>query len=492
MTSRSGGPARRLLDRLAVAMSGTKHLPATAAIVLVLAVPQVYLLPEGSIDVSLATIATLLMAPVVLLGTALADRRLLRVGLLQVLLALLTVRLFAMLWSPEPRAGLPLVALLGQFIVTIMLLFRFLAQGGAVRLRRVQWAYWPWVLGEACLVVLFRFLPEVEDSFLRAIGGYFAGHNTIAALYGDSPNNVFDVAKSGGVFVNANVAAMFLGINGLAALAMAAVTDARWVRVVGIVTLVAVPFTGSKSATVLVVVLPALAFAVGRLSRGRSRRTWWYWAGPVALVGLGGALLATNRTFLNMLVEAFLGRTVIWEFGVRAFRDDPLLGLGYGGWDAGFGRYALEHDVYRSFPPHNLLLAAWSMTGIIGLALTVAFFALLFRLLVQRFRGDEPRGVSVVTYAGAALSWVLIQGMGENTDVFGDIHLLPVVALLIAYLIRPVGEESKDRATASHSRHRAAPAVPAVGDLHHQPGAGTAELPAVVHREGSGATHPSR
>ncbi|MEV1288030.1 O-antigen ligase family protein [Micromonospora sp. NPDC049679] len=457
---------------------------------LFLALPQLYLLPEGSIDIALTTIVTALLLPAVSVGVKRSpDRRLFGLGLFRVLVALLAVRLLALVWSPEPRAGLQSIVLLGQFIVTLMLMWEAVRQDPDL-LRHVQRVYWPWVALEAGLVILFRVQPAVEAMFLRSIGGVFIGENTIADFFGDKPNNVFDVAKSGGVFINANVAAMFLGVSGLAALAVASVTHTRWVRLVGIAALVSVPFTGSKSATILALALPAIAFGVTRMNRAATvvRRH------PLILAGsLGMAvvllLYAANRGLLVALSEALLGRTVMWGFGAKSFQDTPILGLGYGGWDAGFTPYAADYGLHRSFPPHNLLLAAWSSTGIPGLVLTVIFFALAFWLFVRglsrRFTCDK----SFVSYAGAAVGWILIQGMGENTDIFGEIHLIPIVSLLIAYLIRNLGEELKESATHAHRRHRATPAIPAVGDVHRQPGVGTAQLPPAVRGEGPGPDH---
>ncbi|WP_213450968.1 O-antigen ligase family protein [Rhizomonospora bruguierae] len=488
----SSRTVRGLAGHIAGAVSGSA--PRTqAAILLFLALPQVYLLPEGTLDVALTTLVALLLAAGGLVRLA---RRpwpsLPHTGLFAVLAGLLVVRVLALAWSPDPRAGLQPVVLLGQFIVTLAVMAAALRRKPAL-LRSIQSFYWPWVIAEACLVVTFRFLPGVEDAFLRSVGGFFAGHNTVVALFGDSPNNVLDPAKAGGVFVNANVAAMFLGVNGLAALAVAGLTRTRWVAATGVVALAAVPFTGSKSATILAVVLPAAALGSYQMSRFTLPAARRYLLVGAVSAGAAGALLllVVNAALRRAIVEAFVGRTAIWEFGGESFREHPLLGLGYGGWDAGFPDYAAERGLYRSFPPHNVLLAAWSNAGLAGLALSVAFFAVACWLVaggLSRRAGVDKR---FVAFAGAALAWVVVQGMGENTDVFGEIHLIPVLALLIAHLIRPVGEEAKDNAGSApgraDGRRAETSAVPAVGDLHPGPGGRPAPAPAAVRGEGPGA-----
>src|SRR6266540_2782205 len=348
------GYARRLLAELTAAFTGSAPLSA-AAIILFLALPQLYLFPRGTIDIALTTLVTALLLPGLLVG---ARRGLgvpvVRLGLFRVLLGLLAIRLLALAWSPDPRAGLQPIVLLGQFAVTLLLISAAARQDPDA-LRKLQRVYWPWVAVEAGLVVLFRLLPGVEHMFLQTVGGFFAGQNTVAALFGEHGNNVVDPAKSGGVFVNANVAAMFLGVNGLAALAVSAVA---------------------------------------------------------ALL----ALLVAVTGLLHPLLEAFITRTAIWAFGAESFRHHPVLGLGYGGWQAGFARYAASHHLNQHFPPHNLLLAAWATTGIAGLVLTVMFFAFSIKLFVRAPLG----GVTFAACGGAAVAWILIQGMGENTDVFGE------------------------------------------------------------------------
>jgi hypothetical protein len=200
-------------------------------------------------------------------------------------------------------------------------------------------------------------------------------------------------------------------------------------------------------------------------------------------------LLAFSAGLRDAMVEAFVGRTAIWGFGWQSFLDKPILGLGYGGWDAGFPAYATAHGLYRSFPPHNMLLGAWATTGIAGLVLTLAFFVLVFRVVARGLSGRIPIDQRFAAFAGAALAWVFVQGMGENTDVFGDIHMIPVVALLLVHLIRPTGptaEESTGDDPQADRRDSAAPAVPPLRDVHPQSSDVTVVLPAVVRGEGPG------
>lgn len=481
--------ARRVLAGLAAVFTDSSPWP-KVSVILGLAMPQLYLLPEGTIDIALSTAFVAALVPVVLLSIKRGlGRQLLGTGLFRVLVALLAVRLLALVWSPDPRAGLPPIVLLGQFMITIVLMVAAMTQDFD-RLWRSLRFYWPWILLETFLVVLFRLQPAVEEAFLKSAGGFFAGQNTIAGLFGENRNNVLDPLKSGGVFVNANVAAMFLGVNGLAALAVSSITKSRRVRSVGIVALLAIPFTGSKLATILAFALPALALAVIHLNRSVTTRVRLYLLGGSGLLSMAGILVLAGLGLLDEVWTTFGTRTIIWNFGVQSFQDHAILGLGYGGWAIGFPLYATEQGLYAdSFPPHNLLLAAWSTTGLLGLALTVAFIVLVLRLVVSGLSDPTRYDTGFVAFGGAAIAWVFIQGMGENTDVFGEIHLMPVLALLIGYLWRHVSKEKGDDVGPLHHWNCETSAIPTVGDLHLQPGPGSAQLPSAIRGKGRNPDH---
>jgi len=259
------------------------------------------------------------------------------------------------------------------------------------------------------------------------------------------------------------------------------------VRNVAIAALVAVPFTGSKSATVLALALPALALVIYRAKVAppkllrRPILAAGLALGAVVVAGTGAAILG----LLDTLGEALVGRTAIWAYGLSAFIDHPLLGLGYGGWEAGFAAYAAENGLDRNdFPPHNLLLAVWSKTGLAGLVLTIVFIVMVSGIVIRTLSWPHKLDIKLSAFCAMALGWVLLQGLGENTDIFGEIHLLPVVALLIAYLGHHAGEGNRYRGRHAVGWGAQAPAVPSVGDVHRQPGDGHAAIPSPVHRPG--------
>jgi O-antigen ligase len=483
-----------------------------ALVCVALAVPQVYLLPRGFPDVSLATIWALIIAPSVLLSRPTGTR--VR-WLLWIVLALLGVRMLALLWSPDPRAGLPFIVLLGQFAITILAIAR--AVGDVRDVPALLTPLWPCVLAEAALVVVFRLAPGLERAYLHSpLAPVFAGPNTIRGLFGEFPNNVLNAAKSGGTFVNGNVAGLFLGVAGLAALAVVALSGGRWIQFTGWAVLCAVPFTGSKAALAGVVLLPALPEIARRFPGPGKVKAKVAGAsavvGAVCLRGVGGMLIvpaaglliaghaarptaqvkpsvpgsgsALTAPIADIVPQGYgvsMGtRLLNWHLGLSELVREPLLGFGYGGWARALARASAErHGISPRWSPHNVLLNGWAQTGIVGLILTAAFLVGLCALAARAIRtAARPERVASAC-ALAAIVWLIAQAMGENEDIFGDVHMLPVVAVLIVGLSAMAKGDSRDRPAADRGR-ASAPTVPAVGDVHCRPGPLLSGAPAPV------------
>ncbi len=488
-----GGPSvegtdRPVVNRIASLVAGFP-LRVGALVVFALAVPQIYLLPQGTLDIALSSIVAVLLAPTVAVWTWRnpGSRRLLRSALVYGLVGLMAVRAVALLWSPSAAYGRLPVVLLGQFLVTLVLLYAA-ADEEPDLLRQIGYVYWPLVMLQALLVALFRVAPAVEHAYLSSVAGLFAGHNTVGGLFDINRNNVLDPTKSGGMLVNANVAGLVLGASSMAAFAVWSRTRQRLVLAAGFAALAGVWFTGSKSGRIFSVVLPlaALTAVYWRGLRPVVRR-YLLIGGSAAAVGVA-VLLAFGGGFASAVRVAFGERTDIWGYGAHAFVTKPVLGLGWGGWQQGFATYAAAHGIYSpDLPPHNVLLAAWASTGLFGLALTILVFGAMLALVVKAFRRTPP----FAAWTGAAFVWIIVQAMGENTDVFGDIHLIPIVALLLCFLVRSLRQET-ERVTHADIWSRETSIVPAVRDLHPEPGYGDAEVPAVVYRARRSGWGPGR
>jgi hypothetical protein len=78
----------------------------------------------------------------------------------------------------------------------------------------VLWSV-PGVAVQSVLSIVFRVNPAIEERFLRSGLAAATMGPDVTQLYTDMPSNVLGPAKSGGFFVNGNIASLFGGIAAL-------------------------------------------------------------------------------------------------------------------------------------------------------------------------------------------------------------------------------------------------------------------------------------
>lgn len=429
-------------------------LPTRFALTMVLSVPQLYVLPVADFYLSLAFVTSFALWPEALR----AWRDLLRNKVMLVAAAIMLVQALSLLWSSDLRLGIRTLAYATPF---------FLIASAAAIVARDHPRVLRTVLGIVCaellvlvlVVVAFRLDPALEMAYLRSeLAGWLTGPNTIGAMLdGTGKNNVFDPVKSGGVFVNANVAAAYLGVGALTAFMLAGQRQgqASWFLLAGTVLLTGVFFTGSKASTLLGLALPLAAAGVALYARFDRpvRNTLLVVA---LLVGPGCLLLAWGVTSLakpSMLADssmmgglgsagaAFVAestnttnvRLKIWGYAVQAFAETPLLGQGFGGWKQGYTPYAESVGLSPAFPPHNTLIYLWSQSGLLAPLLALAFMYLVARLAWTLIRSGQAQPQQLGLLLGLAAAWHFGHGMGENWGLWGDTHLLPLFATLVGW-----------------------------------------------------------
>jgi len=280
-------------------------------------------------------------------------------------------------------------------------------------------------------VVWFRIDSASKVSYLGSLwAGVFGNPIVIdAVLTGEQRNNALDPLKSGGVFVNANIAAAYLGMGAFAAWNLARAYGLRALRVVALLLWIAVFFTGSKAGFVLALGLP-LAIAAWQLTQSLSTSVKIaVVACCVTLVITSGYLLASfdavpigaaEDGLSAEITETALVRFSIWSYAASAFFEAPLLGQGFGGWQEGYGTYATALGIDPDFPPHNTLIYLWSQSGALALLFGLGFMTTIvwsgLRLMTLRNPEIRSLGICLVLVSG----WLFVHGLGENWGVVGE------------------------------------------------------------------------
>jgi O-antigen ligase len=332
---------------------------------------------------------------------------------------------FTTLVARPELASVLVAAQYAAMLTAAIMLGRAAVRSGVVR---VPDLVLPWLLGaavDAVLTIVFRFAPDTEIRFLEhPVAALFINGSVVRGLFTDAPNNVLDPDKAGAFFVNGNVGSAFLGVACCLAVMLVARGVLRpWCSMLAVLFACAVIATGSKTGAVLLCLLAVWVLVV--VVRSRTTTGWWVLAllpfvalamGPLVVDGLlspiDSAAASTSAS----------SRLTLWSLAFELIAASPVFGSGYGAW--------LEHarssfgliGSAGGYPPHNLVLATWMNQGVLGVVVVVAFTVVALR---RTWRLDRSG------MASAAVAWTAVHAMGDNTSLLGEVHIMPVLALLV-------------------------------------------------------------
>jgi tetratricopeptide (TPR) repeat protein len=145
----------------------------------------------------------------------------------------------------------------------------------------------------------------------------------------------------------------------------------------------------------LAILLVAVGIAVALIGPEERIREFSEAPAPNAQVDVGG--VSSN------------GRWQWWKSAVDAFESSPARGVGAGGWEAYWGAHPTFPQFARN--PHSLPLQSAAELGTPGIALLLAFTAVILLAAVRRIRmrprteGPVLIGVLVAAAVGAAVDW---------------------------------------------------------------------------------------
>ncbi|HLC95062.1 MAG TPA: O-antigen ligase family protein, partial [Patescibacteria group bacterium] len=118
------------------------------------------------------------------------------------------------------------------------------------------------------------------------------------------------------------------------------------------------------------------------------------------LVVIFGAFLLlevdnTKWSSLTLLEErsSLTSRVMIWQAAAKMIGEHPLLGIGVGRFQAVYLEYQQYFPPYLEWAvpqPHNMFLAVWLQTGILGLASFVFLVGHTFFLLLRETKKETP------------------------------------------------------------------------------------------------------
>jgi putative inorganic carbon (HCO3(-)) transporter len=158
------------------------------------------------------------------------------------------------------------------------------------------------------------------------------------------------------------------------------------------------------------------------------RRRWLLLAG--AGVGAGILMLipqirrrVLGEFDLNGPNNTLVGRFHLWSATLQMLRDHPIFGAGLSGYATVLGPYWNPYHPDRFTYPHNIVLSAWSETGLLGL---IGFAWLMGAGFVRSLRGwrlGAPGWRAIQLGVALALVAVLLHGLVDVPYWKNDLSL---------------------------------------------------------------------
>lgn len=314
----------------------------------------------------------------------------------------------------------------------------------------------PFLIIQSIAVTLFRLSPDLKLQYLRSPVGNFLTGGRSSLLWAGLPDNVLLDDKSGGLwFVNANEGSMALGVCGLLCLGL---TLRRGFRMrlgltSSVLAFIGVAMSGSRTAVVLLLTLPAAVFFLGNLiERAKSGIKF-------ALMVLGSPALVVGALWISSVVsDVFTSADVstnsrfrLWDAAWTTIQSHTLFGIGFGNWPAVWAPYAVLYAEPLQLPPHNFLLEEWVQSGAVSALAVLLLFLTPILLGLARVRRV---GVDYLILGKvAAVAWVFTHGMFDATPFWGTPMLAVILPLSMWSLCRPSSTRERDDVGLFGSEH---------------------------------------
>ncbi len=141
-----------------------------------------------------------------------------------------------------------------------------------------------------------------------------------------------------------------------------------------------------------------------------------------------------SQSFLYSTRSSFQSRLTIWRVGLSVLKDHSLWGIGLGT----FQEYYLDYRSYFKEPylewavpqPHNLFLAFWLQTGILGLIGFIWIITGFFKMGLKLCRESDSLHLSLI----AVMICILVHGLVDTTYWKNDLAVVfwVIVGLMVA------------------------------------------------------------
>jgi O-antigen ligase len=396
---------------------------------LVASVFQIYTVAVGGFYVPLSLALSMLC--LLYIAPSSIDRRVMLMALLYMATLLVSIA-----WSPSFSAWANGVVYQSLFFIG---LFSFQsmknndARRSAIRLFLLA------ASANAIVTVIFRIIPALKMAYLStSVRALFINPNTVESVLGKNIN-VTDVSKSGGfLFINGNTGAAFnmmcLGMS----ICLMQGSNKRGPLLLATIFLSSIVASGSKSALLVSVAVIVIAAALYFLRTNRFL--------PLLVVGAIvvsiALVLFSSGIFDKVAAGKFsqdTAQTSSYRVGLLQvagilFRQNPILGLGFGGWERKLPSYADFYGLSPEWPPHNSIVMAWAQAGLLSALVLIALFGYILTALIKSYQKTSgsfrPGGALIAFLCVTAMS------LGDPYPLFGNSSMAFPLGCVVAFGLR--------------------------------------------------------
>ncbi len=158
----------------------------------------------------------------------------------------------------------------------------------------------------------------------------------------------------------------------------------------------------------------------------------------VSILILIGSLLDNVRSrFLSIFTElqtdtSIKCRLIFWEEALQAFRENPVFGIGFGGWQSFFGELQkLKGYECPNYHAHNIFIHEMVESGVMGIAILSIFLLYIFlKISKVYFRNNISIEAEIILLIGvSALVNMAVGGFFEPALV-KSVVLIPTFTLV--------------------------------------------------------------
>lgn len=290
-------------------------------------------------------------------------------------------------------------------------------------------------LPNAFLIILFRLRPDIESIFIINFLDFFKNPDrlTDGALL-----NVWDENKAGGVFDNANAAAsLHLVCIGFIIAIKGSLRKYSFLSLM-LMNVLAVIFSGSKSAVMIMIASMLISFALNFLKGGRKDLSLRWLVFVIVMIFLMVLIFFSDSILLNSDFSKDTSTTSedrinLIYFATDMFLKNPLFGLGYGGWQENIGRLGYLYNVQANWPPHNSIIDAWATSGILNALICVAIILIL---ILRSLRYSRLPGLFNLYGPFISIIGAVIMPLGDPQPFLGSPQIAAPLGVLCCLVFK--------------------------------------------------------